>query len=76
MSVGKDTIDTMNELIEAIKEAKTAWDTIAQQEEDEGYSDAMLSIERGEAEGFYYGLRYAYIILNGHAPAGEDNDEE
>jgi len=74
MSVGKDTIDTMNELLEKIKEAKTAWDTIAQEEADSGYSDAMLSIERGEAEGYYYGLRSAYIILNGHAPAGEEDE--
>jgi len=74
MSVGKDTIDTMNELLEKIKEAKTAWDTIAQEEADGGYSDAMLSIERGEAEGYYFGLRSAYIILNGHAPAGEENE--
>ena len=66
----------MNELLEEIKKAKTAWDEIAQQEEDEGYSDAMLSIERGEAEGFYFGLRWAYIMLNGHAPAGEEDDEE
>lgn len=65
----------MNELIEKIKEAKESWDEIAQQEEEEGYSDAMTSIERGEAEGFYYGLRAAYIILNGHAPAGEDDEE-
>ena len=62
----------MNELIEKIKEAKTAWDEIAQQEEDGGYNDAMLSIERGEAEGYYFGLRSAYIILNGHAPDEEE----
>jgi hypothetical protein len=65
----------MNELLEKIKEAKTAWDEIAQQEADEGYSDAMLSIERGEAEGFYFGLRYAYVILNGHDPIGDEDDE-
>jgi hypothetical protein len=65
----------MNELIKAIKEAKTAWEEIAQQEEEEGYSDAMTSIERGEAEGYFYGLRSAYIIINGHEPAGEDDEE-
>ena len=75
MSVGKDTIDTMNELLEKIKEAKIAWEEIEQQEADGGYSDAMLSIERGEAEGYYFGLRSAYIILNGHAPTGEENEE-
>lgn len=65
----------MNELLEEIKKAKTAWDEIAEQEEAEGYSDAMTSIERGEAEGHYFGLRHAYIILNGHAPAGEEDEE-
>jgi len=75
MSEGKDTIDTMEKLLEEINKAKTAWDDIEQQEADGGYNDAMLSIERGEAEGFYFGLRYAYIILNGHAPAGEENEE-
>ena len=74
MSVGKDTIDTMNELLEKIKEAKIAWEEIEQQEADGGYSDAMLSIERGEAEGYYFGLRSAYIILNGHAPTGEEDE--
>ena len=75
MSEGKDTIDTMNELIEKIKEAKTAWEEIAQEEADSGYSDAMLSIERGEAEGYYYGLRSAYIILEGHDPIGDEDEE-
>ena len=75
MSVGKDTIDTMNELLEAIKKAKTAWDEIEKQEEEENYSDAMTSIERGEAEGFFDGLRYAYVILNGHDPIGDEDEE-
>ena len=75
MSVGKDTIDTMNELLEKIKEAKIAWEEIEQQEADGGYSDAMLSIERGEAEGFYFGLKYAYVILNGHDPIGDEDEE-
>lgn len=58
----------MEKLLEEIQKAKAAWDDIADKEEAEGYSDAMLSIERGEAEGFYFGLRWAYIILNGHEP--------
>ncbi len=74
MSEGKDTIDTMEKLLEEINKAKTAWDDIEQQEADGGYNDAMLSIARGEAEGFYFGLRYAYIIINGHAPAGEEDE--
>ena len=74
MSEAKDTIDTMKELLEKIKEAKAAWQEIAQEEADGGYSDAMLSIERGEAEGYYYGLRSAYIILEGHDPIGEEDE--
>jgi hypothetical protein len=35
----------------------------------------MLSIERGEAEGFYFGLKYAYVILNGHDPIGDEDEE-
>ena len=76
MSVGKDTIDTMNELIEKIKEARIAWQEIAQLEADEGYSDAILSIERGEAEGYYFGLKSAYVILNGHEPDLEIGEDE
>ena len=65
----------MNELVEAIKKAYDSWKEIAQQEEDEGYDDAILSIERGEAEGYYWGLRSAYIIINGHEPEGMEDDE-
>lgn len=65
----------MNELVEAIKKAKISWDEIAKQEEDEGYDDAMTSIERGEAEGYYYGLRSAYIIINGHEPEGMEDED-
>jgi hypothetical protein len=76
MSVGKDTIDTMKELLEKIKEARIAWQEIAQLEADEGYSDAILSIERGEAEGYYFGLKSAYVILNGHEPDLDIHEDE
>jgi hypothetical protein len=76
MSVGKDTIEPMNELIEKIKEARIAWQEIAQAEIEDGYSDAILSIERGEAEGYYFGLKSAYIILNGHEPDLEIGEDE
>jgi hypothetical protein len=67
----------MNELIEKIKEARIAWQEIAQAEIEDGYSDAILSIERGEAEGYYFGLKYAYVIINGHEPdLGITDDEE
>jgi hypothetical protein len=68
-------MSSMNELVEAIKKAYDSWKEIAQQEEDEGYDDAILSIERGEAEGYYWGLRSAYIIINGHEPEGMEDDE-
>ena len=69
-------MSSMNELVEAIKKAYDGWKEIAQQEEDEGYDDAILSIERGEAEGYYWGLRSAYIIINGHEPEGMEDDEQ
>lgn len=68
-------MSSMNELIEEIKKAKNSWDEIAKQELEEGYSDAMTSIERGEAEGYFSGLLYAYVILNGHYPEGFDNED-
>lgn len=37
--------------------------TIAKEEEEDGYSDAMLSMERTEAQGFTDGLSAAYYII-------------
>jgi hypothetical protein len=64
----------MNELIEEIKKARLAWKEAEQTEIEDGYSDAILSIERGEAEGFYLGLKYAYVFLNGHDPVGDEDE--
>lgn len=36
---------------------------IAHEEESDGYSDAMLSMERTEAQGFVDGLSSAYSII-------------
>jgi hypothetical protein len=36
---------------------------IAKEEEDDGYSDAMKSMERTEASGFAEGLSVAYHII-------------
>jgi hypothetical protein len=36
---------------------------IAKEEEDDGYSDAMQSMERTEASGFVEGLSVAYHII-------------
>jgi hypothetical protein len=55
-------------LVDAIEAALTAWREAVRAEVESNYSDAMLSIERANAEGFYTGLRVAYITLNGHEP--------
>jgi len=50
---------------------------IASQEEDDGYSDAMLSMERTEANGFVEGLSVAYHIIFDKeyiSPVELDND--
>ncbi len=36
---------------------------IAKAEEEDGYSDAMVSMERTEADGFLQGLSVAYHIM-------------
>lgn len=36
---------------------------IAQEEEDDDYSDAMVSMERTEANGFAEGLQTAYHVI-------------
>ncbi len=36
---------------------------IAKEEEDDGYSDAMLSMDRTRAEGFAEGLAVAYHLV-------------
>jgi hypothetical protein len=48
------------------KEIDEAWhifNQIATEEEEDGYSDAMQSMERTEANGFAVGLERAYYIL-------------
>ena len=43
-----------------------AWDEyneIAAEEEDDGYSDAMLSMDRTRAEGYAEGLQYAWELM-------------
>ena len=50
---------------------------IASQEEDDGFSDAMLSMERTEANGFVEGLSVAYHIIFDKeyiSPVELDND--
>lgn len=50
---------------------------ISSQEEDDGFSDAMLSMERTEANGFVEGLSVAYHIIFDKeyiSPVELDND--
>lgn len=64
----------MNELVEQIKQARLSWKEAERIEIEDEYSDAILSIERAEAEGFYLGLKYAYVFLNGHDPIGDEDE--
>lgn len=64
----------MNELLEQIQKARLSWKEAEQAEVADGYDDAILSIERAEAEGFYLGLKYAYVMLNGHDPIGDEDE--
>jgi hypothetical protein len=43
-------------------------------EVDNGYDDAILSMERTHCEGWLEALEYAYILMNGAAYNDEDND--
>jgi hypothetical protein len=46
-----------------IEEAWISFNEIATEEEEEGYSDAMLSMDRTRAEGYAEGLAYAYRLI-------------
>ena len=55
---------TPQEMLEnMIDNAWTDFNEIAQAEEEDGYSDAMQSMERTEANGFVEGLSVAYHII-------------
>ena len=43
-------------------------------EVENGYDDAMLSMERSYCEGSLEAFEYAYILLNGAAYYDEEND--
>jgi hypothetical protein len=57
----------MKELEKQIEIARKAVIEAERIEEESGYDDAMLSMERTYCEGYAEALEYAYIILNGHA---------
>jgi len=55
---------TAQEMLEQlIDNATKDFIEIAKAEEDDGYSDAMVSMERTEADGFLQGLSVAYHII-------------
>jgi hypothetical protein len=68
-------------LQELIDRAWADFNEIAQEEEQDGFSDAMLSMERTEAMGYAQGLEVAFNLFFSEPPAvnvppyeqGEDN---
>jgi hypothetical protein len=57
---------TPQEMLEQmIDKAWQEFSEIAQAEEEDDYSDAMVSMERTEANGFAEGLQTAYAIIFG-----------
>jgi uncharacterized protein (UPF0332 family) len=66
MSEVNATISPMKELENQIRIARKALEEAERIEEEDGYDDAMLSMERTYCEGYVEALHYAYIILNGH----------
>jgi hypothetical protein len=55
---------TPQEMLEQlIDNATKEFIEIAKAEEEDGYSDAMVSMERTEADGFLQGLSVAYHIM-------------
>lgn len=57
---------TQQEMLEQlIDNATKDFIEIAKAEEEDGYSDAMVSMERTEADGFLQGLSVAYHIMFG-----------
>lgn len=56
----------MNKKLEdMITAAWAEFNEIAKEEEDGGYSDAMLSMDRTRAEGYAEGLQAAYTLIYG-----------
>jgi hypothetical protein len=55
---------TSQEMLEQlIDEAWQDFLTIAKEEKEDGYSDAMVSMDRTRAEGFAEGLQLAYRLV-------------
>lgn len=57
---------TPQEMLEQmIDKAWQEFSEIARAEEEDGYSDAMVSMERTEANGYAEGLQTAYAVIFG-----------
>lgn len=55
---------TVKEKLKAdIDAAWKQYDEIAAEEEEDGYSDAMVSMDRTRAEGYAEGLQVAYELI-------------
>ena len=63
MQVGGNQMTPQEMLEEIIDKATLDFLEIAKAEEDDDYSDAMVSMERTEAQGFVDGLSVAYHII-------------
>ncbi len=61
-------------LRDMIDDAWKEYTDIAKEEEDDDYSDAMVSIERSYAEGYAEALSGAYFLIydEQYEPAGKD----
>ena len=56
-------MNSQQQLEHDIDEAWAKYLEIATEEEEDGYSDAMLSMDRTHAEGYAEGLEVAYAIV-------------
>lgn len=56
-------MNSQQQLEHDIEEAWATYVEIATEEEEDEYSDAMVSMERTRAEGYAEGLEHAYYII-------------
>lgn len=71
MSVGSTTMVSMNELENQIRLARLALAEAKRVEEENGYDDALLSMDRSYCEGSLDSLEFVYTLMNGHEYSGE-----
>lgn len=56
-------MNSQQQLEQDIEQAWAEFNEIATEEEEDDYSDAMVSMERTRAEGFAFGLEHAYYVF-------------